>query len=208
MQIRNTIFVAALAAAAAVPGAALADIVASATTPLNVRSGPGPQFPVIGVIPENGRATIRGCIEGSLWCHVTFKGEPGWAYSQYLSAQLSGRELVIAEGSADVPVVAYEAPPVTVGTTAPAPVVSGRLIQRPAAGPPLVITPPPATVREYVVSNPVEPVYLEGEVVLGAGVPETVTLTPVPGSPYQYAYVNRVPVLVEPSSRAVTYVYR
>ena len=42
----------------------------------------------------------------------------------------------------------------------------------------------------------------------GAGLPDTVTLAPVPGSEYQYAYVNGVPVLVEPSSRRVRYIYR
>jgi hypothetical protein len=58
------------------------------------------------------------------------------------------------------------------------------------------------------VSNPVTPVYLNGEVVVGAGLPADVTLTPVPDYQYQYAYVNGQPVLVEPQSRRVTYIYR
>jgi hypothetical protein len=77
----------------------------------------------------------------------------------------------------------------------------------PQPGQPLVITPPPA-IGSYVVNHPVAPVYLNGEVVTGAGLPETVALAPVPGSEYEYAYVNRVPVLVEPDTRQVVYVYR
>ena len=59
-----------------------------------------------------------------------------------------------------------------------------------------------------MVSHPVTPVYLNGEVVEGAGLPEDVAIAPVPGSDYDYAYVNSVPVLVEPSTRRVEYVYR
>ena len=51
-------------------------------------------------------------------------------------------------------------------------------------------------------------VYLNGEVVEGVGLPPDVALTAVPDSEYQYAYINGVPVLVEPSSRRVRYIYR
>jgi hypothetical protein len=44
------------------------------------------------------------------------------------------------------------------------PTITGTLIERPAAAQPLVISPPP-TVGSYVVSHPVTPVYLNGEVV-------------------------------------------
>jgi hypothetical protein len=67
---------------------------------------------------------------------------------------------------------------------------------------------PPPEVRTYVTSNPVEPVYLEGEVVVGARLPETVVLRPVPDYEYRYVYVNRQPVLVEPATRRIVYVYR
>lgn len=60
----------------------------------------------------------------------------------------------------------------------------------------------------YVVSHPVAPVYLNGEVVEGVGLTENVALAPIPGSAYQYAYVNNVPVLVEPTTRRVEYLYR
>jgi len=76
-----------------------------------------------------------------------------------------------------------------------------------ATAEPLIVTPPP-TIGTYVVSHPVAPVYLNGEVLEGVGLPEDVALSPVPGFDYQYAYVNNVPVLVEPSTRRVEYIYR
>ena len=67
---------------------------------------------------------------------------------------------------------------------------------------------PPEQVRTYVSSNEGQPVYLDGEVVVGAGLPETVELRPIPDYEYQYVYVNGQPVLVEPSSRKIVYVMR
>jgi uncharacterized protein YraI len=207
MQPKHT-FLLASAAVLALSTSASAATIASAVTPLNVRSGPGPQYEVIGVIPDNGRATITGCIQGSLWCQVSVNGRQGWAYSKYLTARLSGRSLIVAEDLNNIPTITYQAPATTVGSAVPAPAVTGSLVEPTATTAPLVITPPPPTVRDYVVSHPVEPVYLNGEVVAGAGLPANVTLAPVPGYRYSYAYVNRVPVLVEPQTRAVTYVYR
>ena len=67
---------------------------------------------------------------------------------------------------------------------------------------------PPERVRTYVRSNEIEPVYLDGEVVVGAGLPETVVLRDIPEYEYRYVYVNGQPVLVEPSSRRIVYVMR
>lgn len=67
---------------------------------------------------------------------------------------------------------------------------------------------PPQPVREYVTTHEVEPVYLDGEVVVGAGLPETVELREVPDYDYRYVYVNGQPVLVDPSSRRVVYIVR
>lgn len=209
MQFRNSIFVAAVMATCAGSIPASAATIATAMTPLNIRSGPGPEYSIIGAIPDRGQATIIGCIQGSLWCQVSYNGQQGWAYSQYLTATLSGRSLIVAERLNDIPAVTYQAPVATVGSAPPplpAPAITGTLA-RPAAAQPIVITPPP-TVRSYVVSHPVAPVYLNGEVVEGVGLPENVVLTPVPDYDYQYAYVNNVPVLVEPSTRRVHYLYR
>jgi uncharacterized protein YraI len=207
MQFRKTIFVAALAANAALAVPASAEIIATAMTPLNIRSGPGPQYSIIGAVPDRGHTTIIGCIQDSLWCQVTYDGRQGWAYSQYLTAHLSGRSLAVAERLTDIPRVAYQPPRETAGSTVVAPAISGTLIARSATAEPFLTAPPP-NVGTYVVDHPIAPVYLNGEVVEGVGLPETVELTPVPSSDYDYAYVNNVPVLVEPSTRRVRYIYR
>jgi uncharacterized protein YraI len=207
MQFKSTIFAAAMTAIAALSVPANAATFVTATTPLNIRSGPGPQYSVVGSIPVRAQATIIGCVQGSLWCQVSYNGQQGWTYSQYLMAQLSGRELVVAENLSAVPPVVYQVPAVTVGSAVPAvPAITGTLIAPPVAATPLSLA-PPDTINSYVVSHPVAPVYLNGEVVEGVGLPEDVAIAPVPGSDYGYAYVNSVPVLVEPSTRRVTYVY-
>ena len=205
MQAKRTILVAAAMAALVPSLPATAAILASATTALNVRSGPGPQYAVTGAIPDRAQATIIGCLQDSLWCQVSYNGRQGWVYSRYLTATLSGRSLAVAE-MGNVPAVTYTAPMETVGSAVAQPVVTGTLVEAPPAAAPLSLTPPPA-VGSYVIEHPVDPVYLNGEVVEGAGLPDTVALAPVPGSDYDYAYVNSVPVLVAPSTRQVVYVY-
>ena len=96
--------------------AAPAAIVASAMAPLNIRSGPGPQYSIIGAIPDRARAIVTGCIQGSLWCQVSYNGQQGWAYSQYLTANLSGRSFAVAESVHGMPAVTYQAPVETVGS--------------------------------------------------------------------------------------------
>jgi uncharacterized protein YraI len=206
MQYKPAILIAAVTAAALSSPASAASF-ATATTALNIRSGPGPQYSVVGAIPDHAQATITGCIQGSLWCAVSYNGKQGWAYAQYMETHLSGRSLILAEHLGDVAPVTYAAPVETVGSAVPAPAVTGALVEAPAAPAPLSLTPPPA-VGDYVINHPLAPVYLNGEVVQGAGVPEAVALAPVPGSNYSYAYVNSVPVLVEPATRQVVYVYR
>jgi uncharacterized protein YraI len=211
MNKKSRLFAAAIFASSIVPNVALAAMLATALTDLNIRSGPGPEYPVIGFIQAQDPVTMIGCIEGSLWCQITHKGKEGWAYSQYLATQSAGNRVIISERRPDVvvPTVTYNS---TSGTTVAAGVVAGALVAGPVGavvgGVAGAAIDPPQQVRTYVTSNPADPVYLEGEVVVGAGLPETVQLRPVPDYNYQYVYVNRQPVLVDPTSRRIVYVYR
>jgi uncharacterized protein YraI len=280
---KRTLISAALASAAML-SVAQAQTIGTATTDLNVRSGPDPQFPVIGMIRENQRANVLGCIEGSRWCQVDVRGQTGWAYSQYMTlsgdvvAVLPAPELEVEVAArpmiaAPPPVVAYPAPPPVVAYQAPAPIVT---YQAPAPAyqapgpvvtyraPPSVATyqapttvyrapgpvvsyraptttvvettgvapreisgafiapretiyasttPPPAympppAVRSYLTANPLDPVYLAGNLEIDAGLPDDVDLWPVPNSRYRYTYVNDYPVLVDPATRRIVYVSR
>lgn len=211
---------------------AYAQTTATATTDLNIRSGPGPQYEVIGAIDANGEATVNGCLEGSKWCTVTYNGTNGWAYSDYLTASVSGSQVVMTEGyvQAGVPVATYEATASEAGGAAgvttgvvggavagaliggPIGAVAGAAIGGAAGGITGAATgaaiEPSAEVRTYVTTNRVDPVYLEGEVVVGAGVPETVELRTIPDYDYDYVYINGQPVLVDRSTRQIVYVVR
>ena len=267
---KRTLISAAVASAAMLT-AAQAQTIGTATTDLNLRSGPDPQFPVIGMIRENQRATVLGCIEGSRWCQVDVRGRTGWAYSQYLTmsgdiaavlpvpeleVDVAARPVVAAPPPAVAyqapapapvyqapgPVVAYGAPPVTYQAPAyqppatvyraPGPVVSYRapattvvettgVAPREISGafiapretiyasttPPPAYIPPPA-VRSYLTANPLDPVYLAGNLEIDAGLPDDIDLWPVPNSRYRYTYVNDYPVLVDPTTRRIVYVSR
>jgi uncharacterized protein YraI len=229
---------AAVAAVLALSGAASAQTMARATTDLNVRSGPGPQHAVTGLVNAEGEVTVNGCIEGSKWCRVTHNGQEGWVYSDYLVADVSGSQVVLTERRADVgvPVVTYEgaAPTATTGTAAGGTAgvttgaVGGAIIGALIGGPVgaavggiagagaggvtgaatgAAIDPEPA-VRTFVTSNPVDPVYLDGEVVVGARLPENVELREIPQSEYRYVNVNGQPVLVRAEDRQIVYVVR
>ncbi|AWC21513.1 hypothetical protein CO731_00964 [Aminobacter sp. MSH1] len=196
------LFPAVAGALLAFSGPSFADVAVQAATDLNVRAGPGPQYPVVGVIGAGQATTLRGCLESSKWCSVADSGGEGWVYSDYLVGDFGGQQVVLSARPADSGIVVVDPPAggadvVIDGTT-------GAII----AGEAMPAIDPPAEVRTYVTDNRIEPVYLDGEVVVGAGLPDTVELTEIPDSEYRYVYVNGQPVLVEPSTRRVVYVMR
>lgn len=186
----------------ALSGVAMADTPVSAVTDLNVRAGPGPQFPVIGVLPAGQSATLTGCIQGSNWCTIAEATGPGWVYSDYVTADFGGRRVILTErpASAEVAVVS---PPMD-GTSLDA-TYTGSIVP---ADPIDAVVTPPQEVRTYIGAHPLEPVYLEGEVVTGAILPDTVELRTIPDYDYRYVYVNGQQALIDPATRRVVYVVR
>lgn len=69
-----------LLAAAAFPAAAQA---ASATSSVNVRTGPGTNFSVVDTLRPGEQVDVGRCTSG--WCYVTHSGPDGWVSSNYLS---------------------------------------------------------------------------------------------------------------------------
>jgi uncharacterized protein YraI len=217
---------AAAGALLAMTGVAFAQSAVVVTTDLNVRAGPGPQHQVVGVLGAGQSVQLDGCMQGSKWCVVAFEGQQGWVYSDYLTSDFGGRQVVLTDRPADSGVRIVEAPAdvdggatgaVTGGVTG---AVAGAIIGGPigavvgggagvvAGGAAGTVIDPPERVRTYVTSNQVDPVYLDGEVVVGAGLPDTVALREIPDYEYRYVYVNGQQVLVEPSSRRIVYVMR
>lgn len=223
---RNLLFSAAAGALLALSGAAYAQSAVVVTTDLNVRAGPGPQHQVLGVLGAGQSVNLDGCMEGSKWCVVAFEGGQGWVYSDYLTGDFGGTQVVVTQRPANSGVRIVEAPAnvdggatgaVTGGVTG---AVAGAIIGGPvgavvgggagvvAGGAAGTVIDPPERVRTYVSTNQIDPVYLDGEVVVGAGLPDTVMLREIPDYEYRYVYVNGQPLLVEPQSRRIVYVMR
>lgn len=64
----------------------------------------------------------------------------------------------------------------------------------------------PAT-RTYVMEHKTESVVIDGDVVVGTPIPETVQIQTIPDAQYGYVYVDERPVLVEPQSRQIVHIY-
>jgi hypothetical protein len=216
------IVLAAGAALLGMSGAAFA-AEAMATTDLNVRSGPGTGYPVIGVLGSGQSTTIRGCLQSGTWCAISQGGEEGWVSARYLSSMMGGRQVVLTERPADSEIAVIEQPSggpegALVGGTTGA--VGGAIVGGPvgaavggAAGLALggavgqAATPPPE-VRRYITSQGAQSSYrlAEDDVVVGTQLPDNVELQEIPDYQYRYVYVNREPVLVDPSTRRIVYV--
>jgi uncharacterized protein YraI len=73
--------VAALALAA--PTAALAAS-GYATSTVNMRAGPGTEYPVVDTIPAGAHVDIHGCLDDHSWCDVSWSSDHGWVSAAYL----------------------------------------------------------------------------------------------------------------------------
>ncbi|RWO01041.1 DUF1236 domain-containing protein [Mesorhizobium sp.] len=198
---KRILFPAVAGALAAMSGTALADTAVSAVADLNIRAGPGPQYPVIGVLAAGQSATLDGCIQNSKWCTIAEANGQGWIYSDYVTADFGGNEVVLTRRPADADITIVEAP----ADVDDPDIYTGAIV----AGEPIEpIRRPPAEVRTYIETNRVDPVYLEGEVVTGATLPDTVELREIPDYDYRYVYVNGQPALVDPGTRRIMYVER
>jgi uncharacterized protein YraI len=196
------------AAFLAFAGVAAADTMVSATTDLNVRAGPGPEYQVIGFLGAGQQAPLTGCLQNSRWCTVSTANGNGWVYSDYLAAEEQGQRVVIAQRPAGVvvPDVTYDGPAAQVDTTVTSDIVGPE--DGMTTDDTIGTIEPPSEVRTYVVDHRSDPVYLNGEVVVGAGLPDNVELTEIPDYQYRYVDVNGQPVLVDPRTRRIVYIVR
>ncbi len=234
MKLKSSLLAAAATLAIVSPAFAISG---TANADLPLRSGPGPMHNIIGTVDRNAIVEVEGCVETGTWCQVTANGQRGWVWGANVTAQRGGQTMVITEQrqQLQVPVVTYQeqraAAPATsttstttttsTGSTGAAAgagtgAIAGALLGGPVgaliggiagltAG---AVVDPPGEVRTYVTANKVDPVYLEGEVVVGSALPANVKVYEIPNYPNRYAYVNGRTVLVEPGSNRIVYVYR
>jgi len=189
-------------------GSVVAGIVAStpalavkafATVHLNIRTGPGEQFPIAGEMRWNTEGEVSGCTADYVWCHISTANGIGWAAAHYLTEDTGRGPQTLQERGAQsgIPVVVPE-------TVA----VVGAVTAVPAGTALIEAVTPEAAIVEYVRATPVAPVHVTGEIVVGAILPAELVLYEVPSSSYQYAVVNAATVLVEPATRKVVYIVR
>lgn len=88
-KLAATVILAATGALAAVSGAQAYE--AFATTALNVRTGPGTNYPVIAALSANQVVEVSGCNSSNTWCQVTATNIRGWASARYLRPIDDGR---------------------------------------------------------------------------------------------------------------------
>ncbi|QRM50096.1 DUF1236 domain-containing protein [Rhizobium sp. BG6] len=203
MTLKRNLFLAGVIVAASA-GIARAEMTATAINDLNVRAGPGTQYPSVGVATRGSQTLLDGCVAGSNWCRVDVNGMRGWVYAQYLQVDQGGAQVVVDQNRDDlgVPVVTYE----TTASVAQAEPTPGDELLGPVGS--VEAISPPETVTTYVETNPGETISLGGDVVVGATVPGDVAFQEIPDYQYRYVRINDRPVLVDPGTRRIVYVYQ
>ena len=180
-------------------GYANAAMVATTATDLSVRSGPGEDYPEVGLATRGSDAVLDGCIDGSAWCRVEVNGLRGWANADYLNVMYEGAPVILRERRSEinVPVVTYEKTSDVQAEPNPGDPNLGRVGE----------VNPPEQVMTYIDQHPGETITYDGDVVVGTTVPAGAQMVAVPDYEYSYVRINDRAVLVEPSTRRVVYVY-
>jgi uncharacterized protein YraI len=161
---------ASLLGAALAAGPALAVTASSPTGHLNVRSGPGFQYQVVSQIPANTPAQITGCVSDYSWCAVALPGGvTGWASAPYLVTSAAGtpKNLQVVGAQLGIPVVT---PANTGAPVVATPPVGAMVPVAPTVGVVQPVAPPP-TVLSYMMQQAIQPVLVNGEVMVGAVLP-------------------------------------
>jgi uncharacterized protein YraI len=197
--ISNPLLVGALLLAGA--GLAKAAMLATTATDLTVYSGPGTEYPSVGIATRGSSAVLDGCLDGENWCRIDVNGMRGWVFAQELTVDYNGAPVIVRERRVDlgVPVVSYEQTGSIAGPADPAP--GDEMIGKVGT-----IVPPPEVIT-YIERTPMDPVAYDGEIVVGATLPSDVVISAVPNYRYSYIRINDRPILVDPGSRRIVYVY-
>ena len=93
----------------ALAGAAVAQDRGFVTTNVNLRAGPGVDYPVVVVLAEGAPLAIFGCLGDYSWCDVGIDDMRGWVAAQYIETVYRGRRVEFYDyaPTIGVPIVAF-----------------------------------------------------------------------------------------------------
>lgn len=227
MKIASLTLASALALAAALPAAAQTTS-AKAGTELNVRAAPSSTAEITGVLETNQEVTIEGCLEAVTWCKISSGDTMGWASGQYLYVEDNANAVPLIDmaGNAEQITVIQQTEEGVSGTDQDVAALAtgtvgaltafalggpvGAIVASGVAGTAVgaaAVEPTEDTIT-FVTANPVETVYLDGEVVVGAVVPAEVTTYELPQPELRYLSVNGLPVLVDAETGTIVRIVR
>ena len=70
---------------------ARADALANVTASVNLRTGPGTSYAVLGVVPAGAGVTVHSCNSGYSWCDINHRGVRGYIAGRYLTYAVRGQ---------------------------------------------------------------------------------------------------------------------
>jgi uncharacterized protein YraI len=201
---------------------------ARAGAEISARVTPSEFAPSVGVLELNQTVLIEGCLEDVTWCQISFDGQTAWASAEYLYVEEDAQPVALINrpGTLSLTTVTVpdeDATQTEQNTAAAVGATLGSLIAYAAGGPvggvivggmlgtavAVSSVEPSEETLVFVSSNPVDTVYLNGEVVVGAGVPAEITMYDVPTQPeFRYLTVNNQTVLVDAETGMIVRVIR
>ena len=70
---------------------ASAAVYASIQASVYLRAGPMIDYPVVLLLHPGSRVYVHGCLSDYRWCDISYAGERGWVYAEYLDYPYGGR---------------------------------------------------------------------------------------------------------------------
>ena len=191
------------------------------TGDFTIYSAPMTESATLGQVPANAQMTIEGCLADQDWCKVTHAGVTGWAKTDVFKVMENGAAVEISGVGPKVQTLIYQqGNDQTQGAAALGGMGAGAAAGAAAGGPvggmigaligaTLIGTAaePTTEIVTYINDNPLPPVQVEGEIVVGAMLPESAPMVMIPDSEYAYINLNETPVLVKPDNRQIVYVF-
>jgi len=79
------------------------------TTDLNLRAGPGTEYPVVVVMRAGSPVYVHGCLDGWYWCDLTIGDYRGWASGSYIAYDYQSQRVPLVQygPTLGVPIIAF-----------------------------------------------------------------------------------------------------